>query len=59
MEISWYGWAKARVDAWFLYLIIGFVFSKGAVSATPDDIIFIIDCEYGVAEELLVGFEVS
>ena len=48
-----------RVDAWFLYLIIGFVFSKGAVSATPDDIIFIIDCEYGVAEELLVGFEVS
>ena len=59
MEISWYGWAMDRVDAWIWYLIIGFVFSKGAVSATPDDIIFIIDCEYGVAEELLVGFEVS
>ena len=35
LEISWYGWTK-DMDACISYLIIGFVFSKGAVCATPD-----------------------
>ena len=44
MEIRWKyhdmdeQWTKWMLELW--YLIIGFVFSKGAVSATPDDILY-------------------